>query len=364
MKKTDRYIDDTLFSCVVGSNIYKKESEELVVYGQSRVIVSLVDGPEDEKYYLKPVSTSVLNPQTSAHLARIRRSILNPPPRGACYWPVDCIAFDTETTIDIQQKNRTGRDTVEDKSVYAMVFPYDGRPVRALRDLLSPADETDYYCRNVKWSTMKPYIIAFLKQMITLQNEGCSSPMLSDDDIFFVEAGPVTTAIVDCNAFLMRREDDHFSPPDVLLDYEYLDYHYFESHTLDRFSESHSLAAMLFKMCIGILPYASANIGNYYQNQDQLLTWLQNYQTEANQRFVFGRDYPNGNGVGNDYLVDNTVLPKWRGLSEELKQMFEMVLCRENVLRTRGRDVVTAYTAEDWLAAFNRFYNSQGGKTV
>ena len=115
-------------------------------------------------------------------------------------------------------------------------------------------------------------------------------------------------------------------------------------------------------MCIGILPYASANIGGYYQNQDQLITWLQSYQSEANQRFVFGGDYPNGNGVGNDFTVDEIILPKWNGLSEELQQMFEQSLCRENVLRTKAE--ITMYSAEDWLTAFNRFYNSFGGRIL
>ena len=219
MKKTDGYIDDTLFSCVVGSNIYKKESEELLVYGQKRVIVSLVDGPEDEKYYLKPLPLSVLggkNPEAKNRTCA-QTSILHPPLRGSCYWPVDCIEFDEDTTIRIPKKNRTSNDTAEEKSRYAFVYPYDGRPVRAMRDLLAPEGDTDYYCRNVSWKRLRPYIVAFLEQMITLQNEGYSTPMLSDDDIFFAEAGATPTAIIDCNAFLMQRNDVQISPPKVLL---------------------------------------------------------------------------------------------------------------------------------------------------
>ena len=193
--------------------------------------------------------------------------------------------------------------------------------------------------------------------MKTLQNEGYCSPMLSDDDIFFVVDGErIIETVIDSNAILMYGNEAKISPPEELLDYEYLDYYYFVSNprTLDRFSESHSLAAMLFKMSIGVLPYASFNLGFFNQDQDDLRNWLVNYQSKDNQRFVFCNDYPDANGVGYDIIVNDVVLPKWKGLTSEIREMFCKSLCRDNVLRQNGSPIV--YSADEWLNAFKKLY--------
>ena len=356
----DYQIDNILFSCIIGSNIYCREKkEDKEVYGELRAFISHAVGNYKDLYYLKPIPDDCLD---NNRLNALKNMILNPPIKGTCVWPVDIVEFSEPIDFSIAFANEMGRQTKSCK--YAFVFSDPGKVgVVPLKRYFRPnPNEIGYDCpEGFCWKTNEKIIKLLLEQLVILQENGYCYPTLSDDNIFYVlENGIPAKAIIDFNCYVFSRKS--LIRKSVSIDKQYMDLEYSDmrivdnSPQIDLFTEAHSLAAILFRLCVGKLPYEGINISAQNASPEEHREWLVQYQRSENQRFIFSKedfpDYNDGLGLSS---VNDEYREYWHGLAGDVQDMFINELRRSNILR-EGRELV-CYTAENWLKAFGLQYN-------
>jgi hypothetical protein len=152
-----------------------------------------------------------------------------------------------------------------------------------------------------------------------------------------------------------------------------------ENIWVDKSSELHAIAALLFRLTIGRLPYH----GNILDSQAELwhkwsrrneegheglyLEWLEAYHALASDKapFIFGDDSAlKRTGYSKDKVWTSPTHggddfeKLWNALSEELRTMFHKSLTQKNALRSE--DTCQYPTPTEWYQAFRRQFEAWG----
>ena len=124
---------------------------------------------------------------------------------------------------------------------------------------------------------------------------------------------------------------------------DYADPYYWGQKKGDLISARFSLASVVFKLIIGILPYKGRAAHDYGgDNKDQHYGWLEQYF--ANPVFIFEQNESNALPA----MAENIVyVQRWERLPEKSRQMFVSVFACENAMRRNGKTV--SYSAKEWL---------------
>lgn len=355
----DYGIDDMLFSCVLGSNVYCKEKISKTVYGEERIYVSHAIGNHKDLYYLRPIPNDCLIINS---FTLFKNMVLDPPIKGSCVWPVDIVEFKESAEVPISRTNNKGTELKKCKYAFVFSDPGDVAVISLERYFRPDPQKLGYDCpQDFYWKSNEKLIFLLLTQMVILQKNGYSYPTLSDDNIFFtIKDGNPTEAMVDFNFFVFSQtflSSKKVPIKESYLDWEYSDkYSYSDILCVDLYSESHSLAAILFRLSVGKLPYESFLLSAQNATPEEHIEWLSQYQKEENKRFVFCREdfdnYDDGLGLGGE---NDKYRSYWDGLTTNLKDMFINSLRRSNVLREKTETI--RYTAEDWIRAFSKLFD-------
>ena len=132
-------------------------------------------------------------------------------------------------------------------------------------------------------------------------------------------------------------------------DYADVFYYHKTTKTLDLASDYFSVAAILFKLLIGILPYQGCLLeGEYNRTEEDHDSWIKLYH--KNPVFIF--DPVDKRNEISETLGPDAYLDRWERLGTQLKQMFTDVFTTDNALR-KTKDPIF-YPPSKWQEALAR----------
>ncbi|MCL1983368.1 MAG: hypothetical protein FWG53_09845 [Clostridiales bacterium] len=137
---------------------------------------------------------------------------------------------------------------------------------------------------------------------------------------------------------------------------DYADTHYFNGGTgrMDLASDYYSIAAILFKLLIGKLPYAGGILeGEPNGSEKEHSAWMKAYHD--NPVFIFDQDdRSNKLGAGEPDIYEN----RWMKLTSQLRGMFQSAFKPANALREAQNP--QCYSPSDWKSAL-KIIDNHGG---
>ena len=160
---------------------------------------------------------------------------------------------------------------------------------------------------------------------------------------------------------------------DVLIEYQppWADYLEKPIAVSSLYDDYYSIAAMLFKLMVGLLPYQGKSTGGYYNrlrnplNDDSVYYeqmmrqyFLRDAPDSAGSRgkeraipvFVFDPD-DDSNAIG-EFSEDELLTERWEELPGEIREMFLKTFSKDNSRLAPERR--TLYSAGEWLSALQR----------
>lgn len=311
-----------LFSCLTGYNIYIPSKS-----GISDRIHMFTSEEVDVREILLDTSLSVQE--------KWRYFIEYPVSVKHFLWPVDIVEID---------KDKKG-----------LVFKKRAFPkLEPIKKILYSPELLNWGNTNIR-SLIKSLLIAFDE----LHSGGYAYHAFDMDKIFFNELNGevlIDFSLAMTRHFFNRQHVDSFSTSAVQMEFLPPWSKFNEDYRLSLEDDYYSLAAMLFRLMIGRMPYQGRlmdGIGDIMDRQRDVdqgmhLKMFEHYHN--NPVFIFDEN-DNSNSIGL-YSHEEKIIDKWEGLPNEIRMMFKNVFSKDNIKRNYGNKKL--YTAREWIAALEK----------
>lgn len=316
-----------LYSCCSGYNFYFWDNRRnCEVFQKIRSVVLHVK--REDEFYIIPFPDDL----REIHLADWVELIRKPVDLKHYIWPVDIIALP-----DSANANR-----------YALVFPMRSQPEYGhLSDLL--ADD-----KQLGWD--RPWVKRFIENLLEawrrFDNSRYAYHEFSADNMFYQKD---SFDVMFDFSFSTHKTESLFDAitvnrkritPDFADSFYYTDE---RQNRMDLASDYYSMAVILFKLMIGLLPYQGSVIEHEPNiNELEHKNWLRVYH--RNPYFIFDvADSTNHIGGETGFAKDDIFVERWESLSQPVRNMFQNVFRTANVLR--AADELAFYSPQQWTEA-------------
>jgi ribosomal protein L7/L12 len=317
-----------LYSCCSGYNFYFWQyRRSCEVFRKRKSIIQHVK--TEEYFYITPFPDDLNNDVDLNYWVELIRK---PVDLKHYIWPVDII------TLPDSAGN----------AIYALVFPIRALPVfENISTLLTNEIQAGW---NMQW--VQKLIANLLDAWCHFDDSKYAYHEFSVDNMFYQKENfnvmfdfSFSTHKTE-NLYDTRPVSKERITPDYTDSYYYLDT---RNSLMDLASDYYSIAVILFKLMIGILPY-QGKVMEHEPNTSELehKNWLRIYH--KNTYFIFDlEDETNHIGGETGFAKDEIFVGRWKELPEHIRNMFHNVFQTANVLRTANNLIF--YSPHQWKEA-------------
>lgn len=332
--------NEIFFSSLSGYNFYKADGR----VGMSAGHCSLIHCRSNENVILKSLKLNTFREPMWRYF------LSNPPISEQFLWPEDIVSL-KETSL-------------EKYGNYGLIF--DTASLGEIEPLKSIVYEDNRHTLDYRDTNIKKILLSLLNALVTLYDSGY---VYNAYDINRIHFNPKTMEVYfpfSTSTALLKvgKETFNFFYNDVSIDFlpPWVNVEKIDNLNID--SADYSLAALLFRLMIGRLPYqGSAQHGDVTgylmktvaEEQDHGARHVQTIMQYRNVPvFIFDpNDSSNDPGVRS---VDRAVIEKWESLPLDIKGAFQKTFSKENLnCDYRGRKVVSL---KEWDEMIRKLYKT------
>ena len=226
---------------------------------------------------------------------------------------------------------------------------------------LKPIKQLLYSPELLNWKSTN--IQAIIKSLLTAFDElhtgGYSYHAFDIDKIFFNESNGevlIDFSLAMSRNYFNRQHVDTLSSTYIQVEFlpPWSKFNENDQFALD--DDYYSLAAMLFRLMIGRMPYqgrlmdGAGDIMDRQRDVDQGMHLKMFEHYHNNPVFIFD-DNDDSNSIGL-YSHEEKIIDKWEELPEEIKVMFKTVFSKENIKMNYGSKKL--YSPREWISALEK----------
>lgn len=212
---------------------------------------------------------------------------------------------------------------------------------------------------NWKNTSIQNIINSLLIAFDDLHSGGYAYHAFDMNKIFFSESNGeilVDFSLAMTNHFFDRKHIDPLSPEEVQVEFLPPWSSYNEKGFFSLDDDYYSIAAMLFRLMIGRMPYQGRlmdGVGDIMDRQRDVdqgmhIKMFEHYHN--NPVFIFD-EKDNSNNIGL-YSHEEKIIKKWEELPSEIRVMFNTVFSKNNIGKAYGEKKL--YTEREWIDALKK----------